>query len=126
LVGVRFGWEILEHLGVNPEVQERMAESGIEPWMVISWLLYAAGRKTIQDPLAFAVARVLKRRQGAGGEHDVLAQNPLQLAVRLREMDLPAGLKQALLGDNRPSGNTVLDNTHRRYVESAYADFIEH
>ncbi|BAJ64459.1 DnaA N-terminal domain-containing protein [Anaerolinea thermophila] len=126
LVGVRFGWEILEHLGVNPEVQERMAESGIEPWMVISWLLYAAGRKTIQDPLAFAVARVLKRRQGAGGEHDVLAQNPLQLAVRLREMDLPARLKQALLGDNRPSGNTVLDNTHRRYVEGVYADFIEH
>jgi len=126
LVGIRFGWEILDRLGINPAVQKRMAESGVEPWMVISWLLYAAGRKTIQDPVAFAVARVLKRRQGAGGEHDVLAQNPMQLAVRLRDMDLPAALKQALLGDEPPPISTVPDNTRRRYLEGPYAEFIEH
>lgn len=127
LVGVHFGWDILERLGVNPEVQKRMAENGLEPWMVISWLLYAAERKTIQDPVAFAVARVLKRRQGAGGEHDDLSQNPMQLGMRLRDVNLPAALKQALLGAESPPVSTVPDNTHRRrYIEGAYADFIEH
>lgn len=124
LVGVHFGWEVLERLGINPVVKKRMAESGIEPWMVISWLLYAAGRKTIQDPLAFAASRALKQRRGAGDEHDVLAKNPVQLAMRLRDMNFPAVLKQALLGEECSSGTVLKNNS--RYLEGPYAEYIEH
>lgn len=99
LVGVHFGFEVLDRLGVNPETQKRLADEGVEPWMVISWLLYASDQKTLRDPLAFAVRRALDRRCGAGGRHDRLAQNPVKLAEWLgHQSEVPVGLKGLLGG----------------------------
>ncbi len=63
---------------VAPKTRQALLAGGITGPMLVSWVLYAVSLQGhgIQQPLAYALSRVLEQAEGAGGAYDMLAALP--------------------------------------------------
>jgi len=82
-------WSNFKDFDVNPSTISRMENAGIRPWQLVSWLIYALARETINNPIAYAISMCQQTRTGAGGEFDDLALHPKKLMSAIIEGKVP-------------------------------------
>ena len=80
--------KLFETLDVNRSTRDRYLSSRAPAWALVSWLLRGLTLKGVNDPVGFALARVMSRetRYLAGDDFELLAKNPDKLLREIKRI----------------------------------------
>jgi hypothetical protein len=103
--------KLFKSMDIHPKTQARLRAANIPAWALVAWLLQAGTMRGVEDPIRFAISRVLNPETRFAAEQNfiILAKKPAALLHEIKVILHPFG--KLCSGELDPTYKRALGNS---------------